>query len=63
MLIRQSLQYNLAFSFSLIVSFGQYHVYIWCVYDISGRGIAKCTVIYGVYKRFWPTLSIVQLPE
>jgi len=29
-----------------------------CIYGIFGREITKYTVIYGVYIRFWPTLSI-----
>jgi hypothetical protein len=29
-----------------------------CIYGIFGREIAKCTVIYGVYIQFWPTLHI-----
>jgi hypothetical protein len=32
------------------------HIYIRCVYGISGREIFKYTVIYGVNIRFWPTL-------
>ena len=27
------------------------------LYDIFGRDITKCTVIYGAYMRFWPTLK------
>jgi hypothetical protein len=30
--------------------------YIRCLYGIFGREITKCTDIYGVYIRFWPTL-------
>jgi hypothetical protein len=33
-------------------------MYIRCIYGIFGREITKDTVIYGVYIRFWPTLSI-----
>jgi len=33
-------------------------VYIRCIYGSFGREITKHTVIYGVYIRFWPTLSI-----
>ena len=33
-------------------------IYIRCIYGIFGREITKYTVIYGVYKRFWPTLQI-----
>jgi hypothetical protein len=29
---------------------------IWCTYGIFSREITICTVIYGVYIRFWPTL-------
>jgi hypothetical protein len=36
-------------------------LYIRCVYGKYGREIAKCTVIYGVYVRFWPTLGM--MPE
>jgi len=28
------------------------------IYDIFGRKIIKYTAIYGVYIRFWPTLTI-----
>jgi hypothetical protein len=35
-----------------------YSVY---TYSISGREFTKYTVIYGVYKRFWPTLHIAQV--
>jgi len=31
-------------------------IHIRCIYGILGRNITKCTVIYGVYIRFWPTL-------
>ena len=33
-----------------------YTRYIWCIYRIYGREIAKYTVKYGVYIQFWPTL-------
>jgi hypothetical protein len=33
-------------------------IYIRCIYGTFGREITKCTVIYGVYIRFWPTLVI-----
>ena len=33
-------------------------ILIRCIYSISGRGITKNTVIYGVYIRFWPTLDV-----
>ena len=33
-------------------------IYIRCIYGIFGREITKCTVIYGAYIRFWPTLCI-----
>ena len=33
-------------------------IYIRCLYGTFGRKITKYTVIYGVYKRFWPTLYI-----
>jgi len=33
-------------------------IYIRFTYGIFGREITKCTVIYGVYIRFWPTLLI-----
>ena len=32
-------------------------IYIRCIYGIFGREITEYTVIYGVYIRFWPTLS------
>ena len=32
--------------------------YIRFIYGILGREITKYTVIYGVYKRFWPTLCM-----
>ena len=35
---------------------GQNHIPIRCIYGILGREITKYTIIYGVYKRFWPTL-------
>jgi hypothetical protein len=34
-------------------------IYIRCINGIFGREIIKCTVIYGVYIRFWPTLVIL----
>jgi hypothetical protein len=33
-------------------------IYIRLTYGTFGREITKCTVIYGVYIRFWPTLHI-----
>ena len=33
-------------------------IYIRCICGIFGREITKNTVIYGVCKRFWPTLDI-----
>jgi len=33
-------------------------MYVRCIYGILGKKIAICTVIYGVYIRFWPTLLI-----
>jgi hypothetical protein len=33
-------------------------IYIRCIYGIFGREIARYTVIYGVYIRFWPTLIL-----
>jgi len=33
-------------------------IYIRCIYNILNREITKCTVIYGVYIRFLPTLKI-----
>jgi len=33
------------------------NMYIRCIYGILGREITNYTVIYGVYIRFWPTLS------
>jgi hypothetical protein len=33
-------------------------IYIRCMYGIFDREIIKYTVIYGVYKQFWPTLYI-----
>ena len=30
-------------------------IYLRCAYNIFGRYSTKCTVIYGVYIRFWPT--------
>jgi len=38
---------------------GQNHTYIWFIYGIYGREITNCTVIYGVYLRFWPTLYML----
>jgi len=35
-------------------------IYIRCTYVIFGRDITKCTVIYDVYIRFWPTLVTCQ---
>jgi len=32
-------------------------IYIRCIYGIFGGKITKYTVKYGVYIRFWPTLS------
>ena len=37
---------------------GQNHIYIRCIHGIFGRKIIKCTVIYGGYIRFWPTLRM-----
>ena len=41
---------------------GQNHIYIYIyiryIYGILGREIIKYTVIYGVYKRSWPTLQM-----
>jgi len=34
-------------------------IYIRCVYRIFGREITIYTVIYGEYKRFWPTPVIL----
>jgi len=33
-------------------------VYKRCIFSIFGREIAKYTVIYGVYVRFWSALQI-----
>jgi hypothetical protein len=33
-------------------------IYIRCIHGVFGREITKYTVIYGVYIRFWPTLTI-----
>ena len=41
-------------------------LYIRCVCGISGSKTTKCTVIYGVYIRFWPALFLnhdFPLPE
>ena len=32
-------------------------MHIQCTYGVHGRETTKYTVIYGVYKRFWPTLD------
>ena len=32
--------------------------YKWCIYNILGRETTKCTVIYGVYIGFWPTVCM-----
>jgi len=32
--------------------------HIRCIHGIFGRKIMKCTVIYGVYIQFWPTLHM-----
>ena len=42
---------------------GQNHKNIWCIYDIFGREIAKYTVMYSVYIRFWPTLDTTPIVE
>jgi len=34
------------------------NVYIRCMSGTFGREITKYTVMYGVYIRFWPTLTI-----
>jgi hypothetical protein len=34
-------------------------VHVRCIYSPLGREIVKCTVIYGVYKWFWPTLIMM----
>ena len=34
-------------------------IHIQCIYSIFGREIAKYTVIYGVFIRFWPTLNML----
>jgi len=36
-------------------------IYIRCIYGIFVREITKYMVIYGVYTRFWPTLTIFHL--
>jgi len=33
------------------------YMYIRCIHGIFGREITKYTVLYGVYIRFWSTLS------
>jgi len=33
-------------------------IYVQCIYGNFGREIIKCTVIYGVNIRFWPTLRM-----
>jgi hypothetical protein len=33
-------------------------IYMRCIYGIFGREITKYTVIYGVFIRFWPTLTV-----
>jgi hypothetical protein len=33
-------------------------IYVRCIYGAFGMEITKYTVIYGVYVRIWPTLSI-----
>ena len=38
-------------------------IYIWCIYGIFGREIAKYTVIYGVYLQFRPTLHFMILAK
>jgi len=35
-------------------------IYIRCIYSTFGRGISTCTVTYGVYIRFWPTLHMIE---
>jgi len=39
---------------------GQNHIYIYIrwIYGIFGRRITEITVIYGVYIRLWPILTI-----
>jgi len=39
----------------LLLFVGFTNIYI---HGIFGREITKCTVIYGVYKRFWPNLAV-----
>ena len=56
-----SLQFFLALCRPLIIQYFQFwpESYIYGVYTVFfGREITKYTVIYGVYIRFWPTLSI-----
>jgi hypothetical protein len=43
---------------SLLHRIGQNHIYIWCIYGISGRDFTKNTVICGANKQFWPTLLL-----
>ena len=43
-----------------MVRVGQNHIHTRCIYGIFGREIAKHTVIYGVFIRFWPTLFMVR---
>ena len=38
-------------------------IYIRCIYGTFGREITQYTVIYGVYKRFWPTLAVCHQPS
>jgi hypothetical protein len=42
---------------SLIIGLAR-TIYIRCVYGIFGREITKYTTIYGVFIRFWPTLTM-----
>jgi hypothetical protein len=37
---------------------GQSHTYARSIYGVFGREITRCTVVCGVYLRFWPTLVI-----
>ena len=39
------------------------HIYIRCTYSTFGREIAKYTVIYGAYVRFWPTTLDTSFPH
>ena len=34
------------------------HIHLQCIYGIFGREFTEYTVIYGVYKWFWPTIGI-----